>query len=145
MPRLSLPELLDRSDVVVTGRVMDRSVSVDLSSDGRPRRIWTRTKIEVLSQVKGNPGLEVSVLELGGTSGRYSMVVPGAASLVPGEEVLLFLRCPEPACVVVGLAQGKYRLTTDPTNGRRVARRDFADESPIDLDALVAEIRRHAK
>lgn len=140
MPKLSLPELVRRSDMIVEGRVLTRASSLDLGENGKPKAIWTRTTVAVRTPIKGSPGSEITLLELGGVSGHYSMSLPGAAKLETGEDVLLFLKCSGP-CAIVGLAQGKYRVTSDPLTGRRVAQRDFDDESPIDFEALGTQVR----
>lgn len=65
----------------------------------------------------------------GGELAGRGMVVPGLPGLALGEHVVLMLspELPGGARVPVGLAQGKYRVVTEPSTGRKLAVRSQAD------------------
>lgn len=148
---LDRAELVRRSDTIVHGRVLDVTAG---ATDG-PRTILTRVRVQVLAALKGWPAAEIAVVQRGGTLGPYTLLLPGGAHFAAGEEVVLFLRCADGPCGVVGLAQGKYGVTVDRAKGRRVARRQLdhlaapggplAAEAPVDLEALLADVRRLAR
>ncbi len=138
MPRLSASELATRSDVVVRAKV----VSQNVTAPSGPRSIATHTRLHVLEALKGKPPVDIEAVQVGGTWGPYTLLLPGGAKLEVGEEAVLFLRCPRPACAIVGLSLGKYRVTNDPRTGKRRVQREVPGEAPRDLDDLTAEVRR---
>ena len=112
MVAMSVEELAQRSDRVVTGRVV--ALEPRASEDGK--RISTVVTLQVEEVWKGAPAQEVRILALGGTLEGISQVVTGAASFREGEEVVVFLRrlrSAEPLSEVVGMAQGKLSVERD--------------------------------
>ena len=79
-------ELIALSDRVVHARVVDVR-----AESGRGRTIVTVTRLHVLEDFTGNVSREVVVHELGGQLGTRRMAVNGAATYVPGEEVVVCL------------------------------------------------------
>ncbi len=137
-----LDEMARRADQILTGRV----VGVRSQVSARRTSIHTFVTIEVDQWLKGGRGGSLVTLRvLGGEAGGYRLVVAGAPSFQLDEEVLVFTdggaaRVP----TVFGLAQGKFRLETDPGTGERVLHRglaglNLADESGRTLAHQEAE------
>lgn len=109
VPALSLEQLTDKSEAVVSGTV-GRSWS-DWDSDHK--YIWTHTEIAVTKIHKGAPGKTVVVSEPGGTVGDRGMSIAGAVSYAPGEQVVVFLqRMPNGYLRTTGWNQGKFVVDT---------------------------------
>ncbi len=122
--RLTLGQLADRSELVFVAAVASqRSVA-----ERAPIRVWTETTFQIEQTLKGPKASAPLVLrQLGGEADGYGQKVPGYATFAVGERVLVFLeRTQTGRLVVTGLAQGKFRLTTDPKSGEVIAERDFA-------------------
>ncbi len=168
---LDLPGLVQNAERVVVGRV---ATAVAEQTDGR---IITRARVVVSETLKGATATEIVVVSPGGEVGALGQWVPGAPRLAAGDEVLLFLEprplvatrnAPLPTVTraapefqVVGLAQGLYRVTLDPTMRAKVAAPELAGLSlvrprpdgslpspapaprvaPVPLDTLRARIR----
>lgn len=118
--RLEVPELVERADVVLEGRVAALRV---LEEDAG--RIETEYVLAVERTYFGDPRPERVVRFPGGVlpDGR-GLVLPGLPRLAPGEDVLLFLSAPSAAGLrmPVGLAQGKFRIETDADGVRTLVR-----------------------
>lgn len=105
-------DLIDQSDTILTGR------SVDVTSEWHGRMLMTAVAIEVGDVLKGGQaaGGRITVLVPGGIDRDravpISMVFPGAPSIAPGEDLLLFLSSGgQPGTYfVTGLSQGKFSL-----------------------------------
>ncbi|MDP6539170.1 MAG: hypothetical protein QF903_02525 [Planctomycetota bacterium] len=127
--RMDIPELVDQSDLVFEGRVLERDVRQD--SQGR---IETTYRISVERTFWGPDQLIRRVRVPGGVlaDGR-GLLLPGMPEIAVGEDVLLFLSRPGSTGirVPVGLAQGKFRVLTD-RDGRRRLVRDQSDLSLVD-------------
>ena len=107
VPRLTLEEIVARSEVVVHGRC----VRTWAAWDSERRFIWTHSEIQVLDRWKGAAGATVVVSELGGVVGEMGLAVDGMPRYEPGEEVVLFLyRVPNGYWRTRGLGQGKYEV-----------------------------------
>ncbi|QDU68674.1 hypothetical protein [Engelhardtia mirabilis] len=119
--RLDIQDLVDRSDWVVEGRVVERR-TVERTDGG----IDTEITVDLARDYLGEGVGQRSFLLPGGQrSDGSGMIVPGLPGLAQGEEVLLFLTegGPDGRRLPVGLTQGKYSLLTD-RNGVRRALRD---------------------
>ncbi len=79
-------ELIAISDRVVHARVADVH-----AEPGPGRTIVTVARLTILEDFTGQPSPEIVVRELGGRLGTRVMQVSGAASYVPGEEVVVCL------------------------------------------------------
>src|ERR1700682_2015710 len=96
--------------------------------------IETVTEIEVDEAIKGTPGSEIDVVELGGVVDGIGYIVPGAASFTPGERVLLFLETNDRGdWVPKNMSVGKFSERVD-GRGRRLLLRDASSISGWDLD-----------
>ncbi len=119
---LSLGELAAGSDTVVRGRVLAKST---VRSE-RSGRILTRSRVEVLEALKGEPARELELDQLGGTLDAKTLRVPGDAVLETNEEVVLFLRCAgKTRCHLYGLGLGKYSVRRE--GKRTIAVRDASE------------------
>lgn len=154
---LTTERMLRESHVVVHGEVLMK----ESFWDGQKGRIYTHTRVRVLRSLHGKATeTELLVRQWGGQVGGVAMAVPGNAAFKPGEEVVLFLMRDDRYHYVVGLAQGKYHVSTA-ADGRKTVSRDlsglsfarwdrsgrmrvgprFELERPMTLDALEAEIK----
>jgi hypothetical protein len=138
---------------VVVGTV-ERSSSAWTSDHAT---IYTETTLRVHHSVKGplQPGERVVVRHEGGTVDGIGMRVYGAAHLVVGEEVLVFLEHRGAESYVVGMAQGKLAVRTL-VDGQKVvdgsfeglAFTDGAAHAPVQhraLEELEREVRGYAE
>ncbi|MCU1309381.1 MAG: hypothetical protein JWO20_506 [Candidatus Angelobacter sp.] len=75
--------------------------------------IFTLTKFRVLRALKGQPGNEVVVKQMGGRSGAYQQKVAGVRHWQNGDQAMLFLhpsQAGDGTLVVTGLMQGNFRV-----------------------------------
>jgi hypothetical protein len=151
--RLEVPELLERSDLCLEGRVLAARAVLE----GR-RRIDTEYTIQVARTFWGE-AQAVRVIRIPGgvlPDGR-GMTVPGLPRLAVGEESILFLSRADAVGMrmPVGLAQGRLRIETDRSGGRRLIRDtegltvlEPAGSAPrpaiLDYEGTLAEIERAA-
>ncbi len=140
-------ELIAQAARVVHGRV----VSVRATADAPGSLVHTVTRLAVLEDFTGVPEARLELVELGGAASGRTMVVPGAPTFVPGQEVVLCLE-PSPrggwrtvalsfsAFLVAGApgAQPESRSLTRDTRGAVVVGRPEAAVPPPSL----AEFRR---
>ncbi|MFN0008024.1 MAG: hypothetical protein ACKVXR_08970 [Planctomycetota bacterium] len=118
--RLEVPELLQRSELCLEGRV----IGVRAVLEGR-RRIDTEYTIQVARTLWGEPQA-VRVIRIPGgvlPDGR-GMTIPGLPRLALGEEAILFLSGADASGMrmPVGLAQGRLRVETDRSGSKRLIR-----------------------
>lgn len=116
---LTLDDLLERSDRVVRGVVL----SSDAVLDEARGRIRTFHRVAVRETLKGEAADEVVVMTLGGETRDLGQIVPGAAHLPAGQDLVLCLRAAKDGFVVTGMAQGVFRVETD--SGSDVLVRDL--------------------
>ena len=127
---------------------------------GPDRLPRTETRLRVLEAVKGGlaPGAVVAVRQLRGEGPDGTWIeVPGDARLVPGEEVVVFLRGAGPHRFLAALGQSKYVVARRPGAGALVTR-DLGGlsfhlpgatapvlpapaEAPVPLDLLLEVLR----
>ena len=116
--RMSLDELVQSSDYVIYGRVIESHVQWDPTT----RTIWTRTELLVLDGPKGEAETSIAVTEPGGILDGHGELYPGVPQFHPGEEVVLFLyRAPGNRLRVTGSLQGVYPVVMDRQTGERLA------------------------
>ncbi|MDH7504375.1 MAG: hypothetical protein QHJ82_16905 [Verrucomicrobiota bacterium] len=122
MVPLSIPQLATESDLIVHGKVI--SITTTLDAD---RRIVTRVLTEITETWKGqHPCSRLQVVLAGGTLGAKQVVVDGQPEYRPGEEVVLFLKLNQrKEAVTVGLAQGKFVVWTNPATGQKEVHNQF--------------------
>lgn len=154
MKQFSIKDLTQKSDLVITGKVL--TVTSQWSLDNST--IYTYVEIESTSFVKGIPSQNVlKVRVLGGTMGRRTLVALGAPRFDKNEEVLVFLQLipNNPSDLrVVGLAQGKFLIGEPGTDGMQKVTRDLSgiefigtkpSKFPATLKELVMEVKKHIK
>jgi len=104
-PLLSVEELVDRSAIIVHGRVA-RSWA---AWDGAHKYIWTHHEIEIVDPIRGAGFAPLVVSEPGGALDGVEMRFSGALPFALGEEAVVFLyRTP----VGYWRTQGKYTVTS---------------------------------
>jgi len=126
LARLHLYELLEKSTAVARLRCLGSESFWDKGE------IWTSTRFEVVTQIKGRPLPDrIIVRMLGGKLGHLNSHVDGAPSFQAGEEVYLFLWGPpgEPLGIV-GWGQGTFRVARDVRTGLETVTQD-AQETPL--------------
>jgi hypothetical protein len=93
--------------------------------------IWTDTTFRVLSHNKGYLPEEIVVRQPGGKFQHLHSHVDGTPEFRPGEEVYLFLsRQPGRQFLIVGWAQGTFRIHRDLRSGSETVTQDSA-ETPV--------------
>jgi hypothetical protein len=122
MMPLDLKALVSRADRVVLGTVVSSESRWTSAHDA----IYTDAVVRVDRAYKGliKPGQTVSVRREGGSVDGIGMRVHGAAALEVGEEAVLFLEERAGATWVVGMSQGKWRVTLE--NGKKMVRADLS-------------------
>lgn len=111
LARLSTEQLVDASDMIVRGQVVELWTERDEHG-----RIWTRAQLEVSGVLKGDPALSAVVVDVpGGAYGGTIDTVEGAPRFSVGEEAVLFLELLDSGRLTpVGLVQGKFTVRMDP-------------------------------
>ncbi len=119
--RLDVEGLVEHAALVLEGRVRSAQVLVALNG-----MIETEYLLDVDRTFEGTDRLTQTMRLPGGVlpSGK-GLILPGMPSLVPGEDVILFLTDASQAGLrmPVGLAQGKFRVETSLTGEKRLSRR----------------------
>jgi hypothetical protein len=110
MVNLSTEQLTDAADSIVKGTV--GAVWTEIDDGGK---CWTRARVEVEAVLKGAPGREVVVSQLGGICGPTGGWVESTARFSEGEVAYFFLEEMNDFTGVVGMSQGKFTLRMDPT------------------------------
>ncbi|MFT4539792.1 MAG: hypothetical protein ACI835_002241 [Planctomycetota bacterium] len=129
--RLSVEEMTAISDEVVSGRV----TRVESRWTDDHSQIFTYVTLDRVASHKGAATGEVTLIQLGGTVGDWSMTVSGAPVFTTGEEVVVFLCRMESAKRhsvatsrwLLGLGQGLWRVTRDNKTG--------ADRAKVAIDS----------
>jgi hypothetical protein len=151
---LTQKQLVQKSELVV--RAVAESAESRWNDEGTA--IMTRTTLRVTGAFKGKAPAKVTLEQLGGTVGDRTMVIEGDAHIVPGDEVVAFLKRGQSEIVhLTALAQAAYFVK----NGK--ARRDLAGlslfrsqegklvplsppkEEPVSIAQLAADVARAAK
>ena len=114
---LSIQQLTDRAQVILHGNVTAKSVQRDPEG-----RIYTRIELEVVEVWKGDTRLKSFVaVQSGGVLGEEAVTVDGQEEFSIGEEVVLFVVLNHRAeGVVIGLAQGKFKVTKGASGEKEV-------------------------
>jgi hypothetical protein len=126
MVPLSIPQLTDKAQLVLHGNVTSRSVQRDPQG-----RIYTRVELAVSGVWKGEQTLKsFVVVQSGGVLGEESVTVDGQEDFTIGEEVVLFLVLNQRGeGLVIGLAQGKFKVARD-SNGEKTVHNRFHGLAP---------------
>jgi hypothetical protein len=129
--KISLQKLTDDAALIVHGRVLS---SFSQWEDGN---IYTYTAVKVSQTLKGPADGTITVKHMGGRVGDIAEEIPGAPTLLRGEEVVLFLVYWKENYWVHSIVLGKFSVVEeqgmkmavndlnnvgliDPTNGREV-------------------------
>jgi hypothetical protein len=149
---LSFRELVDRSQLVVYGRVAD--VRGQWTEDRQG--IDSLVRLDALQVIKGRAGDQVTFRTPGGEAGGRVHLLPGAPSFREGDLVLVFLGGGGAAYpTLVGLTQGVFRVTTsgadhapmvmappaETAQASGPVSRGDARRRPMTLDAFSAQVR----
>ena len=106
---MSIEELSSAATHIIRGHAIDsRSAWDDQHST-----IYTYTRFQTDETLKGTSSAVITVKQLGGSAGGYTLHVAGVHSWSNGENVMLFLRPSQDqdgTFAVVGLMQGDFRL-----------------------------------
>ena len=124
--KLYLDELVSHADTIVVG-TCEKTEAIWLD-----RKIYTVTTVRVSRPIKGKAAVDsgVKLYIPGGRVRRpmpVKMHVPGAAKVVQGEEMVLFLkvgRIKKQQHRFVGMAQGKITIKIDDKSGKKLIRYD---------------------
>jgi hypothetical protein len=109
---LTIEDLTTRAARICHGRV--EAVEVVREASGN---FVTRVEIATESMWKGSPTNRITVTQPGGTLGTRRVVIAGAPTFAPGEEVVMFLSLnPRGEWLTLDLAQGKFSVDRDGTN-----------------------------
>jgi len=147
VPRLSLEEMVVRSEVIVSGRV----TRTWAAWDSRHQLIWTHNEMLVEDTVKGRSTDKVVVSEPGGEVDGLGMQIAGTPRYALGERVMVFLeRMPNGYLRTMGMGQGKLSISPNGSVHLTHAGADFVRTGVIpngtamhSLDAVAAtEVRR---
>jgi hypothetical protein len=123
--RLRFQDLVHYSYSVARVRCMHADVRVEKGE------IWTDTSFRVLARNKGYLPEEIVVRQPGGKFQHLHSHVEGAPEFRPGEEVYLFLSThPSGQFLIVGWAQGTFRIHRDLRSGGESVTQDSA-ETPV--------------
>ena len=116
--RLSLEELSKKSELIVTGKVLDQRSEWN----DEKTRIYTRVTVSVDEYHKGEgAGETLTVTSLGGEVGEVGELYTGTARFEKDEEVFLFLKKDQKDNYrVTGSNLGKYKIRQDEQTGKKV-------------------------
>jgi hypothetical protein len=132
-------QLVDRSDAVVVGTVLDSSTRVDANG-----LVITDYRLRVDEALKGAVEGEITVSEFGGQHEHRITFIEDAAVYAKGERALLFLRRhADGAYATSSMTRGKFTFS-ESLAGERVVVRDAA-EMPRLADKFEAFIRDTAR
>jgi hypothetical protein len=149
---LGLERLTQQSAIIFLGRCIDNRVARDTTTDA----VVTYTRFEVLEAIKGRPGADYTIKQLGGNRPEENVFVtiPGIPAFRSGEEYVLFL--PQPSKLgfssPFGLEQGRFSVLPDDDNVKQVSNgrviRDLLGKVPAHMiplsisKAIQAEVGR---
>lgn len=108
LEKLSLDDMVQKSTSIVRGKV------VATSSYQRGSLIYTSYQLRVSERIKGQAPdlLEVSVP--GGNYGKFHQTIPGAPTLLPGQEYVVFVWTGSKGINhIIGLCQGLFTVGLD--------------------------------
>jgi hypothetical protein len=118
----SLEELANEATVICVCRVVEQHSQWDAEQN----MIVTIIALQAEERLKGSGGAELQVEVLGGVVGDKGLKVTGAPVFEQGERAVLFLKATENnRHHVVGWAQGKFTIRTDPNTGEERIERNL--------------------
>ncbi|HEV7920807.1 MAG TPA: DUF4214 domain-containing protein [Thermoanaerobaculia bacterium] len=123
-------QLVDRSDAVVIGTVLDSTTRIDGNG-----LVVTDYRLRVEDALKGELGGAITVSEFGGRHGTKITFIEDSAVYTRGERALLFLRRrADGAFVTSSMARGKFTFAQSIAGERVVVRRQ--GEGMLELPRL---------
>ena len=111
VPKMDLPELVQKSDSIIEGHV-DSVVS---QWDPSVKLIYTYISIRIDEQVKGSNGQSLTIKQVGGRVGSLDMNAVGMPVFKAGQQVVLFLKKQATGGTyeALGLDQGVYQVVNN--------------------------------
>ena len=120
--------LVAQADYVV--RAVVRSQTAEWRIDGPNRHIMTKVALDVTEVIKGTPPSPLVLEMLGGSIGKYRMVVEGTPSFIVGEESILFVHGNgRQFFPLAAIMYGMYPVALDTASGLRLVHR--SNGSPL--------------
>jgi len=114
---LNLTQLSQQATMIFHGRVLANRVKQDPLS----RQIVTYTDFQIIEAIKGQPGKQYTIKQIGGKLPHSSlaMYVQGVPTFTVGKEYVVFLPTPSKSgfCSPLGLYQGSFAITL--VNGKK--------------------------
>jgi len=140
--RLSLSDMIDKSTVIVRGKVTGSYAAF------QGPIIYTHYAIQVSEQFKGAPAGTVDVVVPGGIANNLRQAFAGAPQFNTGDEFVFFLWTSQAGLTqVLGLTQGLFQVTSgsaaDPLTTRSASRElmlDTASGQPVKDQTLVMHL-----
>jgi hypothetical protein len=127
LERLSMNDMTSQSTAIIRATVV--SGAGEMESGGV---ILTHYHLKLTEVWKGTKAGVLDVYVPGGAANGLRQLVPGAPTLTPGAEYLLFLWVgPSGRPQIMGLSQGMFTLTQDPSTSTTYAVRPGADERVV--------------
>jgi hypothetical protein len=150
VPRMELPELVQKADSIVQGQVQHTEVRWENNL------AFTYVWLNVADPMKGERRSEVVIKQIGGKIGAMNVTVAGMPKFAQGEDVIVFLKDSKDGTFqVLGMNQGKYAIDNDfaisnvsgidvlnPRTGR-IETPAFIDKAPV--ETLKSKIRELLK
>ncbi len=116
VPRYSLRELVESSEVIAEGRVAESWTAWDASH----KYIWTHYRVKVTDALKG-ASADVVISEPGGTLEGIELKIADAVRYSPGEDIVVFARrMPNGYWRTTGYGQGKFTVRAGRVENRGV-------------------------
>jgi hypothetical protein len=132
---------LSFDDMTAMATAIARVRCLGSSSFLKEGEIWTRTRLEVLEQNKGDLPAIVEIEMPGGAMENLHAHVDAIPTFRPGEEAYLFLWSQSGESLrVLGWTQGTFRVTRDGQTGSETVTQDSA-AAPI-FDPLTRQFRK---
>ena len=123
MPARSLEELANEATDICVCRVVEQQSQWDAEQN----MIVTIVTLQAEERLKGSGGDQLQVEALGGIVGDKGLKVTGAPVFEQGERAVLFLKAADnDRHHVVGWAQGKFTIRTDPNTGEEQIERNLS-------------------
>ena len=118
-------QLVCESTAIIRGKVTDARSDWD----AQHQAIWTTAIVQIDAVHRGSlsPGMSITVKEVGGTVGSFTLAAEGFPTFTQGEEVVLLLRPWEDdphTYRVWGYGRGKFTLTRRDGRGPTAIRAD---------------------
>lgn len=137
-PKWSDAELLDFSDVVVTGTVAAVATGWDTGA------VYTYVTLDVGDVIKGwIPERRIVLKQLGGRVDDLALTIGGQPTFTVGEQILAFLevRRGDRTLSTTALWQGKWAISTDSVSGQRLATRQLPGTPDRRAFGLAMDVR----